>query len=144
MQVSKSLSCPFCCIRVLRGSRQLARCCLTNLVGIAICTCAEAGVTTTLVPTPEQQQWPAQRKLLFDSTDGTVHRIVHVGWHEEHRCVVSWFYQLSDASTMMPKVAGRKLDQDECSVANMQDTAAMMADYQDALVNNALPFEPDR
>ena len=104
---------------------------------------AEAGVTTTLVLTPEQQQWPAQRKLLFDSTDGTVHRIVHVGWHEEHRCVVSWFHQLSDASTVMPKVAGRKLDQDECSVANMQDTAAMMADYQDALVNNALPFEPD-
>ena len=36
MQVSKSLSCPFCCIRVLRGSRQLARCCLTNRFTIFI------------------------------------------------------------------------------------------------------------
>ena len=36
MQVSKSLSCPFCCIRVLRGSRQLARCCLTNRFSIFI------------------------------------------------------------------------------------------------------------
>ena len=36
VQVSKSLSCPFCCTRVLRGSRQLARCCLTNRFTIFI------------------------------------------------------------------------------------------------------------
>ena len=102
---------------------------------------AAAGVTTSIVPTKEQAQWPAERRLMLDTTDGSVHRIVHVGWHDEQRCVVAWFYPMSDARTPMPKVGGTKLDQDECEYCNMADAVQMINDFNEAEISDTLPFE---
>ena len=96
-----------------------------------------------LVPTPEQANWPAKRQLMFDTDDNSVHRITHVGWHDEQQCVVAWFYEMGDVGTPMPKVAGKKLNQDECDICNMVDAAEMINDYENALAAGTLPFVPE-
>ena len=102
---------------------------------------AEAGETTTLAPTNAQAQWPAERRLLYDVEDRTVHRVAHVGYHEEHKCVVAWIYEMTCADTVMPKVAGKKLNQDLCDVCTVADAETMIRDYHDALERDELPFE---
>ena len=70
-------------------------------------------------------------------------RVAHVGYHGEHKCVVAWVYQMVDADTVMPKVAGKKLDQDQCDVCTMADAEIMISDYHAALELGELPFEID-
>ena len=104
---------------------------------------AKAGVGTELVPTQEQANWPAQRRLMYDRDDGTIHRVAHVGWHDEHQCVVAWIYLMADKDTQMPKVAGKTLDQDQCEAVNMADSVEMIKDYNEARRAGELPFDAE-
>eukprot|EP00937_MAST-01D_sp_MAST-1D-sp2_P004288 g4288.t1 len=52
------------------------------------------------------------------------------------------FTSMHDNDTPMPKLAGKKLDQDECEPVNMADTVQMINDYNEALTDCNLPFVP--
>ena len=104
---------------------------------------AKAGVGTELVPTQEQANWPAQRRLMYDRDDGTIHRVAHVGWHDEHQCIVVWIYLMADKDTQMPKVAGKTLDQDQCEAVNMADSVEMINDCNEARRAGELPFDAE-
>ena len=80
---------------------------------------------------------------MLDTDDNTVHRITHVGWHDEQKCVVAWFYEMEGVDTPMPKVGGKKLDQDECAICNIADATEMINDYENALAAGTLPFVPN-
>jgi hypothetical protein len=62
------------------------------------------------VPTPEQEGWVQERRLMLDSTDGAIMRLVHVGWHEDQECVVFWYYEMGASDTRMPRAGPNKLD----------------------------------
>jgi hypothetical protein len=41
-----------------------------------------------------------QLALLFDDTDDTIHRLVHVGWNPETKQMMGWFYNADERQTM--------------------------------------------
>ena len=77
---------------------------------------------------------------MFGRDDGTIHRVAHVGWHGEHRCIVAWIYPMADKDTQMPKAAGEALDQGQCGAVNMADSVGMINDYNEARRAGELPF----
>jgi hypothetical protein len=82
---------------------------------------------TELVPKPEHKDMARQLALLFDDTDSTIHRLVHVGWNPESKQMMGWFYNVTERDTM-PKLGGY-LDLEGCEYAAISDILEMRRDY---------------
>jgi hypothetical protein len=95
------------------------------------------------VPTPEQEGWVQERRLMLDSTDGAIMRLVHVGWHEDQECVVFWYYEMGASDTRMPRAGPNKLDMERCDFCTHDDAVEMMRDFQEWKEKSKLKFEPE-
>jgi hypothetical protein len=64
------------------------------------------GVEFELEPKPEHRNMARELALLFDDTDGTIHRLVHVGWNPETKQMMGLFYNVHERQTMPKTLVG--------------------------------------
>ena len=86
-----------------------------------------SGEEMEMEPKPEHKDMAMQLVLLFDDTDSTIHRLVHVGWNAESKQMMGWFYDAAERQTMTK--LGGYLDLEGCDYATISDILEMRQDY---------------
>ena len=84
-----------------------------------------------------------ERRLMLDTKDGAIMRLVHVGWHREQKRVVFWYYEMGASNARMPRAGPNKLDMERCDFCTHDDAVEMMSDFQQWKEEKKLKFEPE-
>ena len=84
-----------------------------------------------------------ERRLMLDTKDGAIMRLVHVGWHGEQKRVVFWYYEMGASNARMPRAGPNKLDMERRDFCTHDDAVEMMRDFQQWKEEKKLKFEPE-